>query len=813
MTTNQVATSMRKPSVLFIVFMVLFLSAIWSVLAQDSRNSAADFMLQPPILTLSAPAPTLTPAPTRTPANPSDCALQTQIPAVECEVLLSVAISLPELSFDTFSPCTTTWVECENGHVVRLYLGAPYLPFPGPLETTLEWAVPPQIGNLSFLETLSLRYIGLTSLPPEIGSLTALETLSLEGNQFTSLPPEIGSLTSLIYLNVSSNRLTTLPPEIGSLKALESISAINNAITTLPNDISGLTALRYLDLTANALRTLPSSISQLTALETLSLQQNRLTSLPPDIGQLSNLAWLSLSNNYLTTLPATLSNLTALDVLAAANNRLTLLPEQLNQLNQLRQLSVGYNRLTRFPASLTGMQSLEVVYAHNNRLTHLPEDIGGLTQLREITLTDNQLTTLPASFSQLDLASGSLDLSNNHLTSLPPDIGQMDMISTLIVRNNRLTSLPPDIGQMDSLETLDVSHNQLTHLPESLSGARWLRAVFAPFNRLTSLPVSFDAAPALEWLEVSNNALTHLSPGLAQLDSFGYPRLQTLSVANNALTSFPLELSIIPYIDLSGNQLTTLSTDFAYITYQAGLDVRYNQLTITDAALVNKLDTINPGWQATQGIREITFLQPSPGISIFGRAGYVPYPSWQAVDAAEWYHVYIAYADGAVLLNQWYPAADICSGGVCTIPDAIWAARNSAIQWWVGYWRSDFDSDDVLRTYQASSYSVNFYPNIPFQSFSSLVGLTPTGSTSGDNVTFQWYPERSSLWYQMWVGPADYSTTTYLNWINSYESCDDDLCTVVLPELASGDYEYWLQSWNPGMLTDWMKITDFTVTP
>jgi internalin A len=62
----------------------------------------------------------------------------------------------------------------------------------------------------------------LTALPPEISQLTRLQTLRLDGNQLTVLPPEIGQLTGLRYLELDRNQLTELPPESASLRTLYS---------------------------------------------------------------------------------------------------------------------------------------------------------------------------------------------------------------------------------------------------------------------------------------------------------------------------------------------------------------------------------------------------------------------------------------------------------------------------------------------------------------------------------------------------------------------------------------------------------------
>ncbi|MEA5552831.1 COR domain-containing protein, partial [Anabaena cylindrica UHCC 0172] len=52
------------------------------------------------------------------------------------------------------------------------------------------------------------------SLPPEIGQLTNLQSLYLSNNQLSSLPPEIGQLTNLKQLELDEKKIINLPPEI-----------------------------------------------------------------------------------------------------------------------------------------------------------------------------------------------------------------------------------------------------------------------------------------------------------------------------------------------------------------------------------------------------------------------------------------------------------------------------------------------------------------------------------------------------------------------------------------------------------------------
>jgi hypothetical protein len=82
----------------------------------------------------------------------------------------------------------------------------------------------------------------LTSLPPEVGQLTALQSLGLHHNQLTSLPPWIGRLTALQDLGVHANQLTALPPEIGQLKKLRKFLYLSENRLTLGGESR---AIRY----------------------------------------------------------------------------------------------------------------------------------------------------------------------------------------------------------------------------------------------------------------------------------------------------------------------------------------------------------------------------------------------------------------------------------------------------------------------------------------------------------------------------------------------------------------------------------------
>lgn len=85
--------------------------------------------------------------------------------------------------------------------------------------------------------TLDLRNMGLTELPPEIGQLTQLETLNLLDNQLSSLPASIGQLAQLKTLKLSGNPISSLPPEIGQLSQLSHLYLRGSQLNSLPPEL------------------------------------------------------------------------------------------------------------------------------------------------------------------------------------------------------------------------------------------------------------------------------------------------------------------------------------------------------------------------------------------------------------------------------------------------------------------------------------------------------------------------------------------------------------------------------------------------
>ena len=129
---------------------------------------------------------------------------------------------------------------------------------------------------------LNLSALGLYEVPPEIGQLSNLQTLHLGTNQLTTLPPEIGQLSNLTELDVSHNQLTALPPEIGQLSNLVRLDAWDNQLTSLPAEMGNLHNLQWLNLSQNQLSTLPLELMELNV-QWIGWHDNPFTAIPPEV--------------------------------------------------------------------------------------------------------------------------------------------------------------------------------------------------------------------------------------------------------------------------------------------------------------------------------------------------------------------------------------------------------------------------------------------------------------------------------------------------------------------------------------------------
>lgn len=199
----------------------------------------------------------------------------------------------------SYDPCNDNWygVTCDgSSNVVGLDLK----------DNKLKGTIPPEIGNLAYLTTLSFWNNQLSgSIPSQLGNLIALTTLDLGSNLLTgTIPSQLGLLTALQFLYLDNNKLTgSIPAQIGYLIQMDTLNLAHNLLTgDMPAVLVNLVNLTYLDVSYNRFKgALPELLGALTSLNYLFLNNNMFCgSVPTVLANLVNLAigGLNIGYNY-----------------------------------------------------------------------------------------------------------------------------------------------------------------------------------------------------------------------------------------------------------------------------------------------------------------------------------------------------------------------------------------------------------------------------------------------------------------------------------------------------------------------------------
>ncbi|KAI3748952.1 hypothetical protein L6452_12415 [Arctium lappa] len=451
--------------------------------------------------------------------------------------------------------------------------------------------IPPQLGNLSELQVLSLRsfydgyestpMLNMRSVPQWIFSITSLVSLDLSMCNFQGANPSIidtfRNLTSLEMLHVSGNNFMN---SSFVLKGLS--SAIGGNLISLD--------IRFCGVSSSSL----VSLYNLTSLLSLDLSHNQLTKpIPKSLGNLCNLREIDLSFNNFHNISLTYLLESFFECKSPSVESLFLrstglsghLPNQLGQLTHMVHLNLGENDFVGIiPDSIADLSFMRSLQLYDSFLSGpLPYSIGGLSSLEMLDLSHNRLNgSLPDSLGQL-LKLDQLDLSYNRLIgTLPRSLGQLSKLNYLDLSSNLLTGVVTEahFAKLTRLKYLNGIGNKIIFRPQL---ANWIPPFQLQYLYLNSwdlgpqFPLWLQLQRDLEYLDISN---TNISAPVPRSFWSSFPNLTYLDMSHNhfrgALFSVPATLDML---DLSYNEFTGKLPDLSNTSGPYVLDLSNNFFT------------------------------------------------------------------------------------------------------------------------------------------------------------------------------------------------------------------------------------------
>jgi Leucine-rich repeat (LRR) protein len=181
--------------------------------------------------------------------------------------------------------------------------------------------LPPELFNLTKLETLILSYVDLNTLPEAIGQLTQLKTLDVRGNKLTSLPSSITRLNNLIELYVHNNYNLESLDSISGMTSLVTLWADECGIRKLPRRLPNIRTFWFRQNKITNLVHIEEIGSNNSDKKSFYFPNNRINMIPSEIKYMKNLEYLVLNSNQLTSLPKEIYNLTGLTQLVLEKNQ------------------------------------------------------------------------------------------------------------------------------------------------------------------------------------------------------------------------------------------------------------------------------------------------------------------------------------------------------------------------------------------------------------------------------------------------------------------------------------------------------------
>ena len=94
--------------------------------------------------------------------------------------------------------------------------------------------------------------------------------------------------------------------------------------------------------------------------------------------------------------------------------------------------------------------------------------------------------------------------------------------------------------------------------------------------------------------------------------------------------------------------------------------------------------------------------------------------------------------------------------------------------------------------------------------------VSPNGGITDTTPTYTWNTVNAASWYYLWVSRVNNDgsfTTVHSKWYESSAACSGATCSITPAgvTLTSGNYRWWIQTWNDGGYGPWSTKMDFSL--
>ena len=230
-----------------------------------------------------------------------------------------------------------------------------------------------------------------------------------------------------------------------------------------------------------------------------------------------------------------------------------------NDSEHLRRLDLSQLRMNVLPEEcleqLIHLERLDISY---NDLSEdgFPESLKNMENLLELAAEGNQISEIPSVVKRIRTLQR-LKLARNKVKSIT-GIEKLRKLTIVILDNNEIETLQRDFyNSLKRLELFHCANNRIKELSSDIRNLRHLKDIDVSNNQLGTLPVELFLLPRIDIIIASNNNIIRLPSVVVKNKS--RKKLSHIDLSGNSLVKFPDHLlTLTDRLDLSTNRIRSI---------------------------------------------------------------------------------------------------------------------------------------------------------------------------------------------------------------------------------------------------------------